>query len=283
MMSVPEGWQLRIFTDPVAAAAEHLQCPICHSVMRDATSSSSCDHAFCKECLNAGCAAGCPICRREVFSTQPHALQGAINALEVRCDGARGVPCPGAGWIGRLDELAAHRAQCVACQSDQRQRLPLAKMDYKGLVGSLKEHQDSAADILPCLEELAKREGPSVAVAGTVGAIVAAIAQHGTHGEGKVGIAYLGFWSIGSFINGPDEEEDSENRAVMAVREGALDLALEWLVRDPAPIPPPAGSSTSSCKPQHPGLTLHNDICWVLSAICHGYVGTLISTPTTLF
>ena len=91
-------------------------CPICHDVLKDASSFRECGHTFCERCIEecSAVAASCPTCRKPVQtgSTPNYSLRDIIGSLEVRCPergNSIGNTC---NWKGNVNDLNQHLDIC---------------------------------------------------------------------------------------------------------------------------------------------------------------------------
>ncbi|XP_075229631.1 E3 ubiquitin-protein ligase NRDP1 elgi [Lycorma delicatula] len=93
---------------------EELVCPICSGVLEDPLQAPSCEHAFCRACIQEWISRQptCPVDRQTITSAQlrpvPRILRNLLSRLCITCDNAS----YGCNANIKLDSLAAHLAEC---------------------------------------------------------------------------------------------------------------------------------------------------------------------------
>lgn len=89
---------------------QHLECPICLSVLEEPQVSSCCGNHFCRACIQRvmGSSKPCPLCQEVGFNVMLHkGIMREVNSLEVKCPKEN----LGCLWKGELGKAANHMSK----------------------------------------------------------------------------------------------------------------------------------------------------------------------------
>ncbi|EEB17619.1 RING finger protein, putative [Pediculus humanus corporis] len=93
---------------------EELLCPICTGVLEDPIQAPSCEHAFCRGCINEWVSRQptCPVDRLVITSAHlrpvPRITRNLLSRLNINCDNA----LYGCSSVLKLNDLANHVEEC---------------------------------------------------------------------------------------------------------------------------------------------------------------------------
>lgn len=104
MASPPEGGTEGITF--LQTLPEHLKCPICHQVLRNAHFVNCCRHNFCHSCLQSNPV--CPLCQRRYSASRNAIINDKVSVLKVQCPYKR----RGCDWVGGLGHCQGHVNTC---------------------------------------------------------------------------------------------------------------------------------------------------------------------------
>lgn len=105
------GYSKELFIDQAQLEQDDLLCLICHDVLKDPTMLNSCDHVFCKVCIDNWRRTGkntCPADRTQISGTKkaPRLYKTLLDRLQMRC------AFSGCVTIFKLEEFEAHVKEC---------------------------------------------------------------------------------------------------------------------------------------------------------------------------